>query len=102
MKHMHPSKLPLAPLGYEQDARNLFPVKETSPEEYAARNGRVWLCFSFDKYSYRDKQLENWLQRLGEILKSQETLQQYREQYLSLEEKAQIEQEIARMKSGDF
>jgi hypothetical protein len=52
----------------ERDARELFPIAEMTPEEYAARYGDGWYCFSFDDYSYSDPELDRWIQHLGEVL----------------------------------
>jgi len=60
--------LPLADPGRERDARELFPFLAMTPEEYAARHGKDWYCFSFDDYRYSDPVLDRWIQRLGDIL----------------------------------
>jgi len=59
--------LPLADPARERDARALFPL-DISPEEYAAREGENWYCFSYDDYRYSDPELERWIHRLGDIL----------------------------------
>ena len=59
--------LPPADPGRERDARELFPLDMT-PEEYAAKHGHEWFCFSFDDYRYADPELDRWIQRLGDIL----------------------------------
>ena len=59
--------LPLADTGREADARDLFPQSMT-PDEYAARHGHQWFCFSFDDYRYTDPALQQWIHRLGDIL----------------------------------
>jgi hypothetical protein len=59
--------LPPAPPDRERDARELFPL-DITPEEYAARHGKDWYCFSFDDYRYSDPELDRWIQRLGDIL----------------------------------
>lgn len=60
--------LPLADPGRERDAREWFPIGKMSPEEYAAREGHRWYCFSFDDYRYADPEVDRWIQRLGDIL----------------------------------
>lgn len=62
------SELPFANPGREQLARELFPYREQTPEEYAARQAHQWMSFSFDDYRYSDPELEAWIARLGDIL----------------------------------
>ncbi len=57
-------ELPMADPGREKDARQLFDFT-MSPDEYAAREGHGWYCFSFDDYRYSDQAVETWIQRLG-------------------------------------
>lgn len=59
--------LPIADPGREAMAREIFPMTMT-PEEYAAREGYRWVCFSFDDYRYSDGALTEWIHRLGDIL----------------------------------
>jgi hypothetical protein len=62
------SELPFANPGREQLARELFPYREQTPDEYAARNAHKWMCFSFDDFRYSDLELDAWIARLGQIL----------------------------------
>jgi hypothetical protein len=66
-----------------------------SAEEHAARN-RVWE-FSLDGYSYKNKKMEKWLERLGEIVRSPELLEECRKKYLSPEEFEQYTQSQAKL-----
>jgi hypothetical protein len=61
------SELPFAHAGREKDARELFPYREQTPEEYAARHAHEWMSFSFDDYRYSDPELDAWIARLGQI-----------------------------------
>jgi hypothetical protein len=61
------SELPMADSGREEMARKIFPL-DADPEEYAAREGHNWHCFSFDDYRYSDDLLTEWIQRFGDIL----------------------------------
>ena len=61
------SELPLAHEGREKHARELFPYREQTPEEYAARHFHEWMTFSFDDYRYSDPELDAWIARLGQI-----------------------------------
>jgi len=90
--------LPMADPGREKDARQLFDLA-MSPEEYAAREGHGWYCFSFDDYRYSDPAMETWIQRLGDILFQREgapTLEDLRAKYLTEEEREEIAQRRAR------
>jgi hypothetical protein len=96
-------ELPMADAGREQSAREMFPFA-VSPEEYAAREGHMWLCFSFDDYRYSDPDVERWVHRLGDILFRRDgapSLDDLRAHYLSEEERRQIQSEIERTAS-DF
>jgi hypothetical protein len=63
-----------------------------SPEEYAARHGHEWVCFSFHLYRYRDPTLGAWVRRLGEILFSYEELERWRLHFLTPNELAEVRQ----------
>jgi hypothetical protein len=85
--------LPAADPGREQQAEEIFPLA-MSPEEYAARHARQWLCFSFDDYRYADPALDRWIHRLGDILfhrHAAPSLAELRARYLSAEEREQAE-----------
>src|SRR5258708_12817184 len=76
-------ELPMADPGREKDARQLFDFT-MSPDEYAAREGHGWYCFSFDDYRYSDQAIETWIQRLGDILFQREgapTMEELRSRY---------------------
>ncbi len=90
--------LPMADPGRERDAHQLLDLA-MSPEEYAAREGHGWYCFSFDDYRYSDPAMETWIQRLGDILFQREgapTLEDLRAKYLTEEEREEIAQRRAR------
>jgi hypothetical protein len=84
---------PLASPDYERNAHELFPL-ELTPEEYAARNGHGWMCFSFSSYQFRDKELDAWIQRLGEILFTPGLLDRCRHEILTPAEIEEIEKEM--------
>ena len=77
---------PLAHPGREKQAKELFPVAEMSPEEYAARNGVDWAAFSFDHFAYRDSALDEWVQELGRIFSTPGRLAEVQERFLTPEE----------------
>ncbi len=88
-------RLPLADPGREHDAAEIFPLSQ-SPEEYAARNGHRWICFSFDNYRYRDPALNAWIQQLGDILFQRNgapSITELRKRYLTLEECERLAEE---------
>jgi hypothetical protein len=53
----------------DEDVRQLIGEERLrlSPEEYAARYGHLWGCFSFDRFTYHDPTLGAWVRRLGEL-----------------------------------
>ena len=59
-----------------------FPL-DVNPEEFAARDGYGLLDFPFARYSYRDTQLDVWIQAVSQILKSPEKLRECQIKYLS-------------------
>ncbi|MDX2215267.1 MAG: hypothetical protein SFY66_18530 [Oculatellaceae cyanobacterium bins.114] len=77
---------------WEQQSRELFPYLSMSPEEYAAREGVNWLCFSFHNYCYQDEQFDDWIQRLSEILLNPNLMQKYQEELLTPEELERVRQ----------
>jgi hypothetical protein len=89
------SQLPLAPLDCEQLAMKIFPLG-ISPEEYAARYAADWFCFSFNRYSYRDRELDIWIQRLGEIFSNPKLLTQCQEEILTSEELSKFRQRLTK------
>ena len=85
---------PPASASREADARELFPLDQMSPDEYAARHAHQWDCFSFDDYRYSDPMLDAWIQRLGDILfrrPGAPSLDDLRLRYLTREERGAIE-----------
>jgi hypothetical protein len=76
---------PLASPEHEKYAQELFPIS-MSPEEYVARFGSSWGCCSFPSYSYRNKKLDEWLQRFDDLMRSPRTIEKLREQFLTSEE----------------
>jgi len=86
---------PWADAGREADAIEMFPYRTSSVEEYAARRGHGWICFSFDDYRYRDEVLDRWIAALGAILRTPGRLAQCQEKWLSTAELAQVRAEEA-------
>lgn len=74
-------QLSLAPPNCEYLAKKMFPL-DMSPEEYAARYSEDWFCFSFNRYRYRDPELNIWIQRLGEIFANSQLLAKCKEEML--------------------
>jgi len=81
--------LPLAPEQMEQRAKEVFPI-EMVPEEFAARDGYGWLGFTFADYSYRDKTLQAWLYRVGEIVRTPALLEECQKKYLTEAQRRQV------------
>lgn len=74
----------------EKDAMNLFPYKSMTPEEYAAREGHNWGCFSFGSYIYENSEFNEWIHTLDDIFFSKNGIKHAREKYLTKEEIAEI------------
>jgi hypothetical protein len=94
--------LPAAEPSRERHALELFPLT-ISPEEYAARHGHEWLCFSFDDYRYSDPSLNIWIHRLGDILfrrGAAPSLSELRVRYLSPDERSLITEEEGKSGGG--
>ena len=81
-----------APEWREEDALQRFPFKQMSAEEYAAREAHCWLSFGYDEYIYRDKELNEWLHTLGDILFGDGKVNEARKKYLTEEEIKRIEE----------
>ena len=72
-----------------------LPYQEMSPEEYVARHGHGWGCFSLDLHRYRDPEIEAWVRRLGELMHDVRAMERCRRLYLSADEYAQVQRELA-------
>jgi hypothetical protein len=66
--HKYMDQYPPAPPSRVAFALSVLPYRQMSPEEYAAREGRNWLCFSFGDYVYNDAVLNEWIHTLDDIL----------------------------------
>jgi hypothetical protein len=88
--HAHIAEYPPAPIDRVTEAEKLFPYRSMSPEEYAAREGHNWLCFSFDNYNYSSLELNEWIHTLGDIFFTNGRLRKAQEKYLTQSELAQI------------
>ncbi len=89
-----PEERPPASKSREESVRQVFDLS-MSPEEFAARHSHRILCSSFDEYEYSDPIVDRWIRRFHFIvLRSPELLQFYRQQYLTAEEIAAIEDEL--------
>jgi hypothetical protein len=79
------------------DARQMFSEADLrkSPEEYAARRGHLWLCFSLHLYRYRDPVMGAWVKRFEELIRNREELERLRKQLLTDEERAEIRRQEA-------
>jgi hypothetical protein len=90
-KYLH--ELPPAYPRREEDAKALFPYRQMTAEEYAAREGHGWVCFSFGEYRYADPDLNEWIHTLDDIFFTPGELQRIQEKFLSAAELEQIRQE---------
>lgn len=59
------------PADAEREARAtaLFPWRTETPADYVARHGADMIGYTYDAYTYADRDLEAWLHELGEILR---------------------------------
>ena len=69
---------------------------ERTPEEYVARHAHALGGYSFHLYHFSNPVLGAWVRRVGELLASDEMVEQCRQQYLS-----QAEAELARRQSDE-
>jgi hypothetical protein len=90
-KYLH--ELPEAYPQREEDAKELFPYKQMTAEEYAAREGHRWACFSFGEYRYSDTDLNEWIHTLDDIFFTPGELRRIQEKILSTQELDEIRNE---------
>jgi hypothetical protein len=81
--HQHKDRYPPAPPDRDADARRLFPYRTMSAEEYAARHGSSWVCFSFGDYVYEDEALNEWIHTVDDIFFIPGRMQEAERKYLS-------------------
>jgi hypothetical protein len=67
---------------------------ERTPEEYVARHAHALGGFSFHLYHFNNPALGAWVRRVGDLIASDEMVEQCRQQYLS-----QAEADVARQQS---
>lgn len=60
---------PRANPGREALARQHFPFRDTTPEEYVATHGEAMVGFTYDEESYADPALDAWLLEVGRLLR---------------------------------
>jgi hypothetical protein len=53
----------------EARARDLFPWRDQTPAEYAATYGAAMAGYTYDAYTYTDRDLDAWLVELGMVLR---------------------------------
>jgi hypothetical protein len=79
----------------DEDIEALFPWREMTPEEYAARHSHCIGCYSFHRMRYRNPEIGRWAVRLGELLTSTEEMERVRRELLTPEEYAEVQRQIA-------
>jgi transposase len=93
---MNEIERPPADAGREEFAKKMV-AEGFSPEEYAARFGHGWYCFSFGEVRFSDRAVDVWIQRLNDILfglNGAPTIAELRAKLLTQEERQKIEKEI--------
>jgi len=83
--HKYMSTYPPASPLRNEDAERLFPYRTMSAEEYAAREGFDWDCFSFGEFVYPDPVLNEWIHTLDDIFFTPGRLTEARNKYLDAE-----------------
>lgn len=78
------------PRDYEDQAREIFPYKSISAEQYAAYESHKWGTFSFDNYIYNDAELNEWIHSLGDIFFTKCAVETARMKYLTSDELTNI------------
>jgi len=89
--HAYLDQYPPAPLSRLQDALRLFPYRTMSAEEYAAKEGPYWVCFSFGDYIYEDAALNEWIHTLDDILFMPGRLRETQRKFMSEAEIAELD-----------
>jgi hypothetical protein len=90
--------------GYEEMAGQMIGLG-FSPEEYAARFGHKWMCFSMGEARFADPATDAWIQRLDAIFfhrNGAPTMEECRAKYLTAEERTAIEKELKEMEEVGF
>jgi len=79
----------------DHDIEVLFPWREMTPDEYAARYGHNVWCYSFHRMRFRNPEIGRWAVRLGELLTDSDKMERVRREILSPAEYAEVQQRIA-------
>ena len=93
---MNDAERPPADAGREEFAKRMV-AEGFSPEEYAARFGHGWYCFSFGEVRFSDPAVDAWIQRFNDILfnlNGAPTIAELRAKLLTPKEREEIEAEI--------
>jgi hypothetical protein len=86
---------PLADPSRVELALHLFPYREVSAEEWAARWSHTVGCSSFDQYRYPDPALTAWVDELHRLFGTAGEVERCRRAYLSPAEYAAVQADIA-------
>lgn len=86
---------PLADPSRVEVAMRLFPYRELSAEQWAARYAHTVACSSFDQYRYPDPALGSWIEDLHQLLRSAAEVERCRRAYLTPAEYAAVQADIA-------
>jgi len=88
------SAKPISPFP-EKVISEWYSWSEISPEEYAARRSHLIGEFSLDEYTYENKKMEDWLIRLGKIIRDAKKTEECRRKFLSSDEYLAVERSIS-------
>jgi hypothetical protein len=89
--HRYMNRYSPAPLSLVEAASSMFPYREMSAEEYAAREAHNWACFSFGQYIYEDASLNDWIHTLDDIFFTPGRLGEVQRKYLTPHEIEEID-----------
>jgi hypothetical protein len=92
--HKDLAELPLAEPGREESAKEMFPYKEMTATEYAARNGHLIACFSIGDYRYADPRFNQWIHTLDDILCTRGELERVQELILDTKTLKRVRKEM--------
>jgi hypothetical protein len=91
---------PLADPSRVEWVLRVFPFRELTAVEYAARYAHTIGCSSFDAYRYPDPALGAWIDELHRLLQSPAELERARRACLTPAEYAAVQQDIAASERG--
>ncbi len=88
---------------YDSFFEAIFPWREYSPEEFAARH---WLdfgaCTVAQNNKFRDPEMHEWARRFEDIFHSPELIEECRQRFLTADERAEQDATLKRIDENGF